>query len=220
MPIDAAVEVLALRLDVLPDRARDLARHLSASERRRAEGLVVERDRRRYSVARGLLREQLASRLGVPPDEVEFERAPLGKPRIPHGELRFNASRSGEVVVFAFARGCEVGIDVEAVRDVPEADAIAAQFFSRRENEAFMALGARDKPLAFLNCWTRKEAFVKALGEGLRHPLDGFEVSLAPGEPARIVRVGETPGDACGWALQELSLDSGVVGAVVAQELP
>jgi hypothetical protein len=137
---DGAVEVVPVRLDVMPDRVRDLPRRLSATERRRAERLVCERDRP------------------------------------------------------------------------------AARFFSRRENEAFLALSPRDKPLGFFNCWTRKEAFLKALGEGLRHHLDRFEVSLAPGEPARILRVGEIPGDVCGWALRELSLGPGLVGAVVAQD--
>jgi 4'-phosphopantetheinyl transferase len=202
----------------MPDRVRDLARRLSATERRRAERLVFERDRRRYAVARGLLREQLASRLGVAPDEVELDSGPFGKPGIPQSDLRFNVARSGEAAVFAFSRGREIGIDVEVVRDVPEAGVIAARFFSRRENEAFLALSPRDKPLGFFNCWTRKEAFLKARGEGLRHRLDRCEVSLAPGEPARIVRVGEMPGDACGWTLQELSLGPGLVGAVVAQD--
>ena len=215
---DGAAEVVPVRLDVTPDRVRELTGHLSAAERRRAERFVFERERRRYAVARGLLREQLASRLGVAPEEVELDSGPFGKPVVPHSDLRFNVSRSREAAVFAFSRGHEVGIDVEAVRDVPEADAIAARFFSRRENGSFLALSPRDKPRGFFNCWTRKEAFLKALGPGLRHRLDRFEVSLAPGEPARIVRVCDMPGDACGWALEELSLDPGLVGALVAQD--
>lgn len=216
---DGAVEVVQVRLDVTPRRVRDLTSRLSAAERRRAARFVFERDRRRYAMTRALLREQLAARLAVAPDEVELRPGPSGKPAISQGDLRFSLSRSGEAAVFAFSQHREVGIDVEAVREVPEADAIAARFFSRREHEAFRALSSCDKPLGFFNCWTRKEALLKALGQGLRQPLDRFEVSLAPGEPARILRVGELPGEGCGWALEELSLDRGLIGALVAQDL-
>jgi 4'-phosphopantetheinyl transferase len=95
---------------------------------------------------------------------------------------------------------------------------IAARFFSRRENAAYQALDPRDKPIAFFNCWTRKEAFIKALGDGLYHPLDRFDVSLAPGEPARILRVDDTPGEACGWRLESFCPAPGFVAAVVTED--
>jgi phosphopantetheinyl transferase len=91
-------------------------------------------------------------------------------------------------------------------------------FFSRRENAAYQALDPRDKPIAFFNCWTRKEAFIKALGDGLYHPLDRFDVSLAPGEPARILRVDDTPGEACGWRLESFCPAPGFVAAVVTED--
>jgi 4'-phosphopantetheinyl transferase len=69
--------------------------------------------------------------------------------------------------------------------------------------------------MGFFNCWTRKEAFLKALGDGLHYPLDAFEVSLAPGEPARILRVAETPGEDCGWCLESFIPAPGYVGALV-----
>ena len=137
--------------------------------------------------------------------------------RFTDSDLRFNASHSEGVAVYAFAAGREVGIDVEVVRTITDADDIAARSFSRHENEAYLALDPRDKPLGFFNCWTRKEAFVKALGDGLSHPLDRFDVSLTPGEPARIVRVESTPGEQCGWTLHSLSPGPGLFGAVVVQ---
>jgi 4'-phosphopantetheinyl transferase len=100
---------------------------------------------------------------------------------------------------------------------IDDADGIAASVFSRPENEAYLALARPDRPLGFFNCWTRKEAFVKAIGDGLTHPLTGFDVSLAPGEPARIVRVNETPGDDCGWRMESFSPAPGFVAAVVTQ---
>jgi 4'-phosphopantetheinyl transferase len=126
-----------------------------------------------------------------------------GKPalsrRFANSDLRFNVSHSEDVAVYAFSRGREIGVDVEAVRELRDADDIAVRFFSRRENEAYLALDPRDRLLGFFNCWTRKEAFIKALGDGLYYPLDCFDVSLAPDEPARILRVENTPGNECAW---------------------
>jgi 4'-phosphopantetheinyl transferase len=120
--------------------------------------------------------------------------------------------------VYAFAQGRAVGIDVEAIRTIRDADAIAARFFSRRENETYRALDPEDKPLGFFNCWTRKEAFVKALGAGLSHRLDRFDVSLAPGEPARILSVDGIASPDCGWTIHSFIPRPGYIGAVVTQE--
>ena len=96
-----------------------------------------------------------------------------------------------------------------------DADDIAGRFFSDRENQAYRALERRDRPLGFFQCWTRKEAFIKALGDGLSYPLDRFDVSLAPGEPAEILRVEAMPGACCGWRMESLSPAPGFVAAVV-----
>jgi 4'-phosphopantetheinyl transferase len=159
--------------------------------------------------------------LGVRPESVELTYGAHGKPtvsrRFADADLRFNVSHSEDVAVYAFALGREIGVDVEAVRVIPDADNIAARFFSRRENEAYLALDPRDRPLGFFNCWTRKEAFIKALGDGLYHPLDRFDVSLAPGEPAKILRVESKSGDHCGWCLDSFSPAPGFVAAVVTE---
>src|SRR5260370_35528036 len=98
-----------------------------------------------------------------------------------------------------------MGIGVKVVGVIRDRDDTPACFFSRHENEAYLTLDRRDKPLGFFNCWTRKEAFIKALGDGLYHPLDRFHVSLAPGEPARSLRVENTPGDCAGRHMEGLS---------------
>ncbi len=202
---DGAVELVRVRLDAETAATDDLALCLSDAERARAGRFVFERDRRRFIVGRARLRELLASRLGTRPDLIELEYGPRGKPRLagdPAGsDLRFNLSHCGDVALYAFSHGREIGVDLEAVRDLGDADAIAAKFFSRRENEMYVALHPRDQPLAFFRCWTRKEAFIKAVGDGLHFPLDAFDVSLAPADPARILRVGAVAGDACGWTL-------------------
>ena len=216
-------DIAVARLDVGPETVRASAALLSDAERQRAGRLARDRDRRRFIVARSRLRQLLGERLGVRPQAVELIYGERGKPalarRFAGSDLRFNVSHCDDVAVYAFSRGREIGIDVEALRSVRDADDIAAHFFSRRENEAYLSLDPGDKPLGFFNCWTRKEAFIKALGDGLYHPLDGFDVSLAPDEPARILRLGSTPGDHCGWALHSFLPGPGLIGAVVVREL-
>ena len=212
-------ELFTTRLDLAPRAVTALAEVLSDEEQQRASRLVVHGERARFIVARARLRQLLGARLGVSPGSVDFSYGARGKPalaaRFADSGLRFNVARSEDIAVYAFALDREIGVDVEAVRELPDADEIAARCFSLRENEAYLALSARDRPLGFFNCWTRKEAFVKAVGEGLSHPLEGFEVSLAPGEPATILRVGGCAGEHCGWQMQSFSPAPGFVAAIV-----
>jgi 4'-phosphopantetheinyl transferase len=213
-------EVVVASLD---SDAELLAGLLSADERHRAGRFAFARERRRYIVARARLRQLLGERLGAAPESLRFVYNPHGKPALARcpgqRDLRFNVSHCGGVAAYAFAEGREVGVDIEEVCELPDADDIAMRLFSHHERGAYLRLSLRERPQGFFNCWTRKEAFLKALGEGLRHHLDRCEVSLAPGEPARILRFGEIPGDACGWVLEELSLGPGLAGALVAQDL-
>ena len=217
--VNDAFELFVTRLDIGPDAVRAAVALLSEEERRKAGCFAFDRDRRRFVVARAGLRELLAVRLGMRPESVELIYGPHGKPALARefcrGDLRFNLSHSEDVAVYAFARGREIGVDLEGVRVLPDGDDIAARFFSVRENAAYRGLNARDKPLGFFQCWTRKEAFIKALGDGLYHPLDSFDVSLAPGEPAQILRTGNISGDHCGWQLFSFAPLPGCIGAVV-----
>jgi 4'-phosphopantetheinyl transferase len=218
---DGGVELLRVGLDAELAATRDLARCLSDAERLRAGRFVFEPDRRRFIVGRARLRQLLAARLGTRAELVELDYGPRGKPRLAGGfagsDLRFNVSHCGNVALYAFSRGREIGVDVEAVHELRDADAVAKRFFSPRESEAYLALDPRERPLGFFRCWTRKEAFIKALGDGLYFPLDGFDVSLAPGETARILRVGDVAGSACGWTLHDVdpALEPRFVAAVV-----
>jgi 4'-phosphopantetheinyl transferase len=215
------LDVVIARLDIGAEAADASAALLSCEERQRAGRFAQVRDRRRFTVARARLRELLGARLAAAPEAIELEYAAGGKPRLhPRfgGDLRFNVSHYEDVAAFAFANGREVGIDLEGVRSLADADAIAGLAFSPREHRTYLALAPEQKPRAFFNCWTRKEAFVKALGEGLRHPLHRFDVSLVPDEPARLQRVGSTPGDSCGWVLHAFTPGDQLVGAVVVAE--
>jgi 4'-phosphopantetheinyl transferase len=196
---------------------------LSDAERERAGRFAFRRDARRFIVARARLRQLLAARSGVPAESVALTYGAHGKPALadPGNDrgLRFNLSHRDELAVFAFSFGREVGIDIEALRELPDADDLAARFFSPREHEAYQALDRGERTVGFFNCWTRKEAFVKALGEGLSHPLDSFDVSLTPGEPAELLRVAPTPPDGRRWRLQGFAPAPGYVAAV-AIEVP
>jgi 4'-phosphopantetheinyl transferase len=218
---DDAVEVVIAESVMRPEDLRASAALLSPSERQRASRFAFNRDQRRFIVARARLRQLLAARLEVRPESIELTYGAHGKPTLAwpfaSSELRFNVSHCGAVTVYAFSFGREIGIDIEAIREMHDADRIAARFFSRRENERYRSLDRRDRPVGFFNCWTRKEAFIKALGDGLYHPLDRFDVSLAPGEPARLLRVGTTPGDDCDWSLDSFSPAAGYVGAIARQ---
>ncbi len=223
-PADEAIDVVVTRLKVEAEAVHASAALLSDAERQRASHFAFDRDRNRFIVARARLRRLLASRLGLRPEAVELVYGPRGKPALSPGfadlDLRFNMSHSEDIAVYAFSYGREIGVDVEAVRELRDADDVAARFFSRRENEAYRALDPLDKPLGFFNCWTRKEAFIKALGDGLYHPLDRFDVSLAPGEPAKILCVENTSGADCGWRMDSFSPAPGFVAAVVTESVP
>ena len=214
-------EATVIRLENNIEEICALRSLLSDTELRRADRFAFDRDRNRFIVARARLREMLATRLSVRPETVELTYGVHGKPalarRFADSDLRFNVSHSDDVAVYAFSLGREIGIDIEVVRPIPDADDIAARFFSRRENEAYFALDPSDKPLGFFYCWTRKEAFIKAIGDGLYYPLDSFDVSLAPGEPAKILRIKDMPEIECGWCLNSFSPLPGLVAAVVTQ---
>ena len=191
---------------------------LSADERVRAERFYFERDRKRFIVGRGLLRTILGRYLDIKPSRLQFCYQSHGKPVLAEfgaGKLHFNLSHSQGLALYAVTREQEIGIDIEHVRHIPEADEIVKRFFSARENAVFKALPANQKPQAFFNCWTRKEAYLKAIGDGLACPLDRVEVSLTPGEPARLSSIADPSLDH--WTLQELTPACSYVGALAVQ---
>lgn len=179
---------------------------LSEDERGRALRFRFERDRARFIVARGQLREILGRYLSLPPSEIKFAHNEYGKPSLAGdvGGLRFNLAHSGGAALYAFALGREVGVDVEHWREDFASMEVAGRFFSRAEVAALGSLPSELQTQAFFNCWTRKEAYIKALGEGLSHPLDCFTVSLAPGETARLLATDGDPAEASAWSVFDL----------------
>jgi 4'-phosphopantetheinyl transferase len=181
---------------------------LTPAEQERADRFHFERDRTRFIVARSVLRKILGRYLDLSPERICFSHNQYGKPSLSaemgNAQLRFNASDSQGLALYAVARGREVGVDVEFRREDFASLEIAERFFSRREIEMLRGLAIEKRTAGFFNCWTRKEAYIKAIGEGLSHPLDRFTVSLAPGEPAALLHHDDYPPEPARWSFIEL----------------
>lgn len=196
-----------------------LVQLLAPDERARAGRFHFERDRRLYVVTRSTLRRLLGRYLAQPPETFGFSYSEHDKPLLPRVELSFNVAHAGEMALLAFCREQRLGVDIERLRPLADAASIARRFFSARENADFVRVPPEQQTAAFFNCWTRKEAFVKAVGEGLSHPLDTFDVTLVPGQPARLLEIDGSAAGASRWSMRALHPAGGYVGAV-AVEMP
>ncbi|MDQ2106326.1 4'-phosphopantetheinyl transferase family protein, partial [Azospirillum isscasi] len=190
---------------------------LSPDETARAARFATAELRSRCVLRRGLLRHLLGRILGCAPATLAFAYGPMGKPFLPGGPA-FNLADCKDDVLIAIAPGGEVelGVDIERLRRVPDAAGIAERFFAPEERAAFAALPGALRDEAFLNGWTRKEAFIKATGQGLSTPLDRFAVELAPGRPARLLSLDGAleAGNAADWSLFDLRPAPGTVAAL------
>jgi len=193
------VHVWLLELDQPEWLMSRLRQTLDARERKRASAFVFPIDSARYTAAHGLQREVLASYLGIPPAAVTYQYGQYGKPylgaRGASPALRFNSSRSANLCLCAVALDRDVGVDIERIRLNRDRHGIAERYFSPSERVAILALPPEQRAQAFYDCWTRKEALLKAMGRGLSVPLDSFEVPVTP-EPLSAPKdgtVGSTP---------------------------
>jgi 4'-phosphopantetheinyl transferase len=202
------VHVWRASLDQPASRVQNLRQTLTTRELDRAGRFHLPEDHQHFIVARGLLRAILGRYLDVEPSRLRFGYGVYGKPYLVStygpNELKFNLSYSNGLALYAVTRGREIGIDLEYVRPIPEAGQIVERFFSASENAVFRALPAGLRQRAFFTCWTRKEAYVKAKGEGLSLRLDWFDVSLMPGEPAVQLNVRGSSQESSRWSLREL----------------
>jgi 4'-phosphopantetheinyl transferase len=195
----------------------ELARTLSNDERDRGDRFRFDSHRQRFLVARGWLRMLLGKYLQIEPQAVELVYSQRGKPALSerfNSSLQFNLSHSEDLVVYAVTGDRSVGIDIEYIRPLPDAAQLAQRFFTARENALLQALPPTQQNIAFFHCWTRKEAYLKACGDGIANGLDRVEVSLTPGEPARLISIGNDLDLANNWYLQDIAPGIGYAGAI------
>lgn len=211
-PLSEEVHLWLVSLDRPSAELSSFERKLSEDERTRANAYRFELHRKRFIVARAALRAILGRYLGLEPEQVCLGQARHGKPRVTNPVAAtvgvcFNVAHSQELMLFAISRHREVGVDLEFLHPVPETPRIVERFLSAREQAMFNKLPAAQRQEAFFNCWTRKEALLKARGHGLiGQSLDQVEVTLVPGEPTEILSIDGNRCEANHWKLHPLNL--------------
>jgi len=211
-----------------PDVLRARAALLTPDEAQRADRFLRPADRDRFVLARAALREILAQYVGRSPSALVLGTGPHGKPMLIAGDgagdggaserlPEFNVSHSGDIAVVALTADQAVGVDLEQIRSMPDADRMAARFFSVNEYAQYCTINPESRLDAFFRCWTRKEAYIKARGEGLSLSLQSFDVTLTPSERPRVLRIDDGTDEAAFWSLREFEPAAGYVGAVAAR---
>jgi 4'-phosphopantetheinyl transferase len=215
------IHIWCASLDQPASLVNKLACTLSIEEKRRAARFYFEKDRKWFINRHGILRMILGYYLGTEANELKFCHGKNGKPGLAHsfekGIILFSMSSSQGLALYGFARNREIGVDIECVRDLPDMDQLAEVIFSRREAQICGALPTHLKREAFFTYWTRKEAFVKATGEGLSQPLDKSEPTVHPGRSARLSNMDGESGRAFGFSIFDLKPASGFAAAIAAR---
>jgi 4'-phosphopantetheinyl transferase len=210
------VHVWRVALDQPDESLERFQRTLEPDELNRASRFHFEKHRRHFIVARGFLRSVVARYLETQPEALRFSYGAYGKPSLASEHvLRFNLSHSHEVALLAVALDAELGVDVEHIRADFASEEIARRFFSRAEVEVFNALPKEEQVAAFFRCWTRKEAYIKAIGKGLSQALDAFDVTLAPDAAPALLRAEDD--DASRWWLSDVDVGEGYSGALAVE---
>lgn len=194
---------------------------LAPDELERAEKFRFKRDRERFIISHGILRLILSLYAGTPPMELKFRAGLYGKPFLDMppsaSALSFNMSHSHELALYAITYGRRIGVDVEYVSEDRNGEGVAERFFSIREIEALLALPADQRRDGFYRCWTRKEAYIKARGDGLSFPLDQFDVSLAQGDCQALLGHRGDAEEIGRWSLHALSPGANYIAAVIVE---
>jgi 4'-phosphopantetheinyl transferase len=215
------VDIWRIQLDVSSHLLRVLEGILSTDEVERSACFHFPIHRDRFIAAHGCLRDTLTRYLPLDPRSLSFSINDYGKPSLSEAfsgrGLEFNLSHSGDFALVAVTLHRQVGVDVEFMREEDSREEIARRYFSEREVSDFLSVPPEGQNITFFNCWTRKEAYIKAHGLGLSLALDSFDVSLIPGEPAILRATRPNPQEAVRWTLKHLEVYPGYAGAVAVE---
>jgi 4'-phosphopantetheinyl transferase len=212
--------VWRVSLDVKSDPVQQAESILSADESQRAARFRFAEDRHRFIVSHIALRDVLSRYLHIRPEVINFTVGEYGKPAVVSKlKLDFNLSHSGDFALIGIARERKAGVDVERFREELEIEKIANRFFSENEIAELISLPSDQQLMGFFNCWTRKEAYIKAHGLGLSLPLDSFDVSLSPNGPAILRATRPDPQEVSRWTLLSLDIEDQYAGAVAVEGL-
>ncbi len=211
--IHGQVHIFRMKLDGV---ARvDLGHLLDSHEQARSQRFLFEIHRTRFINTHIQTRQILGYLLGVDPASLAFTYNEYGKPALTGSSLRFNISHSQDWGLLAATLDQEIGVDIEVVRHEVNRSAIAARFFAPQEVQELQSLPESKQAEGFFHCWTRKEAYIKARGLGLKIPLRQFTVSVDPDQPARLLNT--EPGAPSTWTAAALDPGPGFCGAVVVE---
>ena len=199
----------------------DLERALSPEERDRAGRFHFVEHRSAFAFAHGVLRDVLSQYLHRPPRDIRFRQNAFGKPSLDETDggrqTEFNLSHAGRLVLIGLCRGRRIGIDVEEIRPMDDISAIAESHFTSQEHEFIFRQQPADRDRTFFRCWTRKEAYVKAVGKGLSIPLNSFDTLTSEAQRGGLLDSGSSSKDGAMWQLADLELPEGYVGAVAVE---
>jgi 4'-phosphopantetheinyl transferase len=221
LPAENRVDIWRIDVAVGNDRVQACRRLLSPDEAKRADRFYFEQHRFRFTVFRAAMRLILSRYLGLPPQEIVFCYGPRGKPEcseaLERPGIKFNLSHSDQVALLAVTQGLAVGVDIELVDHEFASQEIAERFFSPAEVRRLRALSPTERAGAFFACWTRKEAYIKALGDGLSVPLDSFEVAFSPGIEAALLNVRGNPTEVARWSMYDIQTTAEFRAALVVE---
>jgi 4'-phosphopantetheinyl transferase len=196
-------------------------RLLSSDEIERANRFHFEKHQRCFTLMRAAMREILGGYAGIPPQDLVFSYGDKGKPELAgqaaSAGITFNLSHSDQLGLLGVTQGLVIGVDIELVNPEFGGQEIAERFFSASEVRHLLSIPAQERADAFFSCWTRKEAYIKALGDGLSVPLDSFEVAFGPGRKAALLAVRVDPGEVTRWSMYDIDATPGYKAALVVE---
>jgi 4'-phosphopantetheinyl transferase len=213
--VSEAIHLWTVRLHASDEEADALETVLSPDELERRRQFKFPVLRNRFAVSRAALRILLARELSALPQDLKFNYGRYGKPYLPGAsDLQFNSSHTDDLFACAMTRGSEIGLDIEKLKALPDAVQLAQSYFCPEELQQLSDLPTEEQQAAFFRCWTRKEAYLKAVGTGLSTDLNSFRVTMRPGDPPRLVHIDHQVSRAADWNLHDLDGIPGHAGAI------